>query len=470
MYDLSYDNWYRHVQYLADPKMNGRETGSIGYNKAADYVKSQMNQIGLVTRLQPIKFRARTLNETTTKVTLNGKELEFGNEFILNIRRNDPLDSTITADIVFVGYGLFEHEFTNIDVKNKFIMYLNGGPANINSDKLAIMRLMSSRWKLFKNKHIKGIIVLDNPNGRDIPWSRSHDTRHGCSMDIIGLSKDLPDGIPILVANEKYITKWISNKQYKEIMHIDRKNRSMGTAATMPKFNLNCQLSVSLKLNRWNATSNNVIGSIKGKSQKQLVISAHLDHIGKNHNGMLDNAVGVASLLEIAKNTKLILNHYKFIPKYTIVFLACTAEEKGLLGSKFYTSKYKSKIIGNLNMDMYMPLIPLRMLSIEGMKQSPKLMKYIKHVANKHKLKIEGIGQDSRGTFVRSDQYSFISKGIEGVAIGFGYHKGREESILKKWLKTKYHGINDKLGQRINHNGVIDYNLYITDLILNIVK
>jgi len=212
---------------------------------------------------------------------------------------------------------------------------------------------------------------------------------------------------------------------------------------------------------RTKVTSPNVIGVLPGADLKlkneYVVISAHLDHVGVGlpingdtiYNGAMDNASGVASLIEVAKHIKAAGIH----PRRSILFAAVTAEEKGDLGSEYFAhhpTVPQKQIVADLNMDMFLPLFRLQYLEVQGLDEST-LGDDVRAVAEPEKVIIQADKEPDRNRFIRSDQYSFVKIGVPALAFKFGWIKGTdEEKIFQDWIKTRYHAPSDDLDQPVD--------------------
>jgi Zn-dependent M28 family amino/carboxypeptidase len=184
-----------------------------------------------------------------------------------------------------------------------------------------------------------------------------------------------------------------------------------------------------------------------------VAISAHLDHLGigaavkgdKIYNGAMDDASGVATVLDIAHRLK-----SGPAPRRSILFLFFTAEEKGLLGSSYYARRptvEKSNIVADLNFDMALPLWPLKTLYAPGQEES-SLGDDARAVAASQGLVMIPDPLPDRNVFIRTDQYSFVREGIPALVFKFGFAKGtREFDIERDWRSNRYHAPSDDLGQ-----------------------
>ena len=193
-------------------------------------------------------------------------------------------------------------------------------------------------------------------------------------------------------------------------------------------------------------------------------MSAHLDHLGigapingdRIYNGAMDNASGIATLIEVARA----LSSSTPRPKRSIVFAAVAAEEHGLLGSRYFAGEPtvpKSSIIANINMDMFLPLYPMKSVMVLGLDESD-LGDRVRDVAKRSGLGVNADSQPERNRFTRSDQYSFIRQGVPALALKVGFVPGSPEAeIDAKWTKERYHGPSDDLQQPLDLGAAVTF-------------
>ena len=196
-----------------------------------------------------------------------------------------------------------------------------------------------------------------------------------------------------------------------------------------------------------------------------MVISAHLDHLGigqpingdKIYNGAMDNASGVASLLEVAQSLKGSSQR----PSRSILFLAVTGEEKGLQGSRYFANHPTvpgRALVADLNTDMFLPIHALKTVRVFGLNES-SLGDDLRTVCASLGVGLQPDPEPDRNIFIRSDQYSFIRQGIPSLFFGFGYEPGSpEEQLHKEWLKNRYHAPSDDLGQPVDKAAAAQFN------------
>ncbi len=187
------------------------------------------------------------------------------------------------------------------------------------------------------------------------------------------------------------------------------------------------------------------------------------------YNGAMDDASGIATLLETAAA----LHEAGVKLKRSVLFVAVTGEEKGLLGSHYFAAHPTIKaenIVADLNVDMFLPLFPLRILTAIGAQESD-LGDRLRAVAAPLGVAVENDPEPQRNRFIRSDQYSFIQQGIPSLALKLGYKKGSpEEAIAKKWLAERYHAPSDDVNQPVDLKAAAAFNrivLRLTESIAN---
>jgi Zn-dependent M28 family amino/carboxypeptidase len=202
-----------------------------------------------------------------------------------------------------------------------------------------------------------------------------------------------------------------------------------------------------------------------------VLVSAHLDHLGIGapingktiYAGAMDDASGVASVLEIARS----FSQNPRRPKRTMLFVVFTGEEKGLLGSRYFAGRPTvpaSKIVADLNMDMFMPIFPLKKLHVQGLVEST-LADDARAVGAEHGIEIAADPEPDRNSFVRTDQYSFVLAGVPALAMKFGWTAGSPEyKAWRQWLAQRYHSTEDNLSQPVDTAAAAQFDSFLADL------
>ena len=468
--------WWAHIQFLADDKLQGRDTGSEGHRIAADYVADNFKRGGLKPAgtngyIQPVRFHSRRIVEDQSSLALirNGQAepIMLGDEATFGVRVD--LAPHVEAPIVFIGYGLTVPEMNyddlaGLDLKGKVVLLLTGGPPTIPGPLLA--HNQSTRWAGLKRAGVLGVISIANPKGMDIPWDRSKLARFMPAMNLADASLDETTGQQLAVGvNPARAEKFFigSGHTFAEMLELANAGKQL------PRFALPASIRATAKVATAEVESQNVVGILPGTdpnlSSEYVVVSAHLDHVGIGqpingdsiYNGAMDNASGVATLLEtVAK-----LHQTKKRFRRSIVFLVVTAEEKGLLGSKYYAAHPTvpaAAIAANVNIDMFLPLFPLHGLIVQGLEES-NLADNLNSVGSRLGIKILSDPEPERNAFIRSDQYSFIRQGVPAISLKVGYTKGSpEQEIAKRWRTEHYHAPSDDLNQPIDFQAAADFN------------
>ncbi len=222
-----------------------------------------------------------------------------------------------------------------------------------------------------------------------------------------------------------------------------------------------------------------MVGKLPGSDpelkNEYVVLSAHIDHIGigepingdRIYNGAMDNGSGSALLLDLASSLK------KSPEKLSrsVLFVFVTAEEKGLLGSKYFTAHPTvdpKTMVADINTDMFLPIVPLKVLTVYGLAESD-LGDAVREVAEARGISIQPDQMPERNLFIRSDQYNFIRHGIPALAIGVGFIPGSPETkIFMDWLTQRYHAPSDDLNQPVNLATAAGYEEVIRGLTISV--
>jgi len=201
-------------------------------------------------------------------------------------------------------------------------------------------------------------------------------------------------------------------------------------------------------------------------------MSAHLDHVGVGrpvngdaiYNGAMDDASGVASMIEIAR----LLKTSGAKTKRSILFIAVTAEERGLLGSKYFAARPTvplDHVVADVNLDMFLPLFPLKVIEVQGLAES-SLGESVRAAAKALGVEVQTDREPDENRFIRSDQYSFIRRGVPALAFKFGYEAGSpDEKTRRDWVRDVYHKPNDDLKQPIDVEAAAKFNRVILGLL-----
>ena len=218
--------------------------------------------------------------------------------------------------------------------------------------------------------------------------------------------------------------------------------------------------------------SPNIVAKLEGSDPRlkneYVLVSAHLDHLGVDASGTLfagamEDASGVASVLEIAKS----FAHNPQRPKRSTLFVIFTGEEKGLLGSRHFAGRPtvpEAAIVADLNLDMFMPIFALKKLHVQGLAEST-LGDEARAVGAEHHIEIAADPEPDRNSFIRTDQYSFVQAGVPALAMKFGWTANSPEyKAWRQWLAQRYHSKEDSLSQPVDKEAAAQFDSFLADL------
>src|ERR1700733_12542419 len=366
--------WWSHVQYLADDSLEGRDTGSRGFEKAATYMAEQFRAAGLEPAgvdgyRQPIDFKVVKIDEGRCSLDLlrDGKvqPVKLGDDAVLGV--SSGAAEKVEADAVFVGYGLTvpESHYDDLagqDVKGKIVAFVTGGPADMAGPVKAHYQSGEERRKALLKAGAVGAIVIPNPKSAEVPWSRIAAARFQPRMELSDPGQGVPPPLPVSVEfnpSQAEVLFAGSGHTFQEIL------AAINGDKPLPHFPLAVIVHARVGMAHSEVKSENIVGVLPGSDpqlkKEYVVISAHLDHLGigepvhgdRIYNGAMDDASGDASLIEIARA----MRDSGAKPKRSILFLSVTGEEKGLLGSQYFAAHptVSGTIVADFNMDMYLP-------------------------------------------------------------------------------------------------------------------
>ena len=462
------------MRFLSDDLLEGRGTGSRGYDIAAKFMATQFESLGLQpagdngTYFQSVPLRSMKIDESKSTLSLSraGKEesLTFRTDYILS---SDPArsEASVEAPVVFVGFGVTApdqnyDDYKGIDAKGKIVAYLFGAP-NFESSLKAHYSSSAIKAENAATHGALGAILLDNPVLEQIyPFSkrvRDLSIPRYRWLDKQGRPNDYLPQLKGAASLSPDATK----KFLEGSPHTAEEVFAAAKAGKPVSFALPLTLKIHTVTESKDVQSPNVAAKLEGSDPslkaEYLVYTAHLDHLGiaepvqgdKIYNGALDNASGSAILLEVARA----FSKMNPRPRRSILFVAVTAEEAGLLGSDYfahYPTVAKSSIAANINVDEDLMLWPLHDIVAFGAEHS-SLGAVIKKAAERMHLIESPDPVPEMVVFIRSDQYSFVKQGIPAVMPSPGFTSGDPKlnppAIMEKWEETRYHQPQDDMDQ-----------------------
>jgi len=482
-------SWWAHVTALAGDDMEGRETGSEGLRRAQAYVVEQLTRAGAEPAgvngfYQPIHFVSRQIVEKESSAALvrdgQAEPLAFGEDAFFSTRA-DLVPEEITAPLVFVGYGLrvpeMKHDdLAGLDLKGKVVVILAGSPAEIPSALAAHYQSIGERWKALRAAGAIGIVNIPNPASMDIPWSRMSLNRARPSMELADPEFDETAGLKTqLTFNPAQAEKLFagSGHTFAELAALARDRKPL------PPFPLPASLKARAVVRKTAVESANVVAHLPGSDpalkDEYVVLSAHLDHLGigepidgdRIYNGAMDDGSGSAVLLDIAASLKAEKR------RRSVLLVFVTAEEKGLLGSKYFAAHptvAPKSMVADVNIDMFLPIVPLKVLRVLGLADSD-LGDRVRAISLSLGVRPIPDPEPLRNLFIRSDQYNFIRHGIPSIKFDVGFEPATPEAQLSKdWLTRRYHAPSDDTGQPVDLGAAALYEEIVRRLLVEVAN
>ena len=462
-----------HVTFLADDALDGRGSGSKGYGIAANYVATQFMAIGAVPVGDPAKasyFQQVPLRESKLVgqpvLTVSGKEISirFDSKDSLLIGPNaTDAQQVLEAPLVFVGYGIDRpdlglRDYDKLDVKGKVVVVLSGFPKGLNSETGAHLNADKARMAMQRG----AIGVLTVPTRQDLK-RRSWDRR----METAGEPRSnwlKADGTPFLRAPGIRFEAMV-NPDSAILLFGDGRQSLDAILAEADKSGgrpRGFALGLSAKLERNSEfrpySSPNVVAMIPGSDPavagEYVLMTAHLDHIGdhakgddKINNGAMDNAAGVATMIEVAKA----LAKDGKRPRRPILFAAVTNEEGGLLGSDYLAQNPvtgSGRVVAVVNFDM--PILTYQFSDVIAFgAENSTLGPVVAQAAGQTGIALSPDPVPEEGLFTRSDHYRFVQQGIPSLFLVTGY-AGPGKDASAAFLASHYHRPSDDLNLPIN--------------------
>ncbi|MDE3164709.1 MAG: M20/M25/M40 family metallo-hydrolase, partial [Acidobacteriota bacterium] len=440
-YTAEGDAWWAHVQFLAADSLQGRDTGSDGYLQAARYVAAKMDQYGLQPAgtggyLQPVPFETRDLVPAQSSAALlrpGAAEPEplSPAEAVLSARAES---GAVEAPMIFAGYGLripeaHYDELAGLDLKGKIVVYVNApGPADAPGPVKSHAGSAAERWQTLRAAGAIGTAVIMSPRAptatAPLPAAVPRAPQKIFVLADPALQDQAGQKVALTITRaggEKFFSG--SGHSFEEILALARANQPL------PKFPLAATLQATTAVSTAKVQAPNLAALLPGSDPRlkneYVILSAHLDHVGVGrpvngdaiYNGAMDDASGIASLLEIAR----LMQSAPERPRRSILFLAVTAEEKGELGSRYFAAHPTvpaASIVADINMDMFLPLFELKFLEVQGLAEST-LGDTVRDAAAPFGVAVQADKEPEQNRFIRSDQYSFIRDGIPSLAFKF---------------------------------------------------
>lgn len=453
--------WWATIATLAGDDMEGRDTGSPAYARAAKIVAARFAAAGLTPAGENGWFQTVTLHEaridndsTSVKVERDGKaSLDFKFLHEITVRATFDLPSEINAAMSFRGYcGAQDMDTT---VRGKIVFCFGNRRSGLPS--------AAERLKAAADAGAVGLVAVDDPGFTEEParWPAAY------ARSISPLDAPPPAAPTLGVFN-------LSSPGFIKLMAgtgFDAASiLSSGSAkSTLPKFDIPGRFHAVLHQSRATLASDNILGMLPGTDpalkDQMVVVSAHLDGYGYGepvggdtlYNGAFDDAAYVATLIRFAEQ-----RHGKGF-KRSLLFAVFTGEEKGLLGSAWFVrhpTVEKSRLAANVNLDMVRPIFPLKALTMLGVNDT-SLGQTAAAVGKTMKIEIRPDHETDRGLMQRADHWSFLQAGVPATSFLFAYDKNTEsERRFREWYNVRYHRPQDEISQPIDFQAAAKFNQF----------
>ncbi|RYD59741.1 MAG: M20/M25/M40 family metallo-hydrolase [Sphingomonadales bacterium] len=451
-----------HVTFLSDDLLEGRNAGTRGYDVAARYVATRFAALGLKpggtdgSWYQQVSLAEYELDASKpASITIGTRKFANGADVLVSASpRYGQTEQVLSGDAVFVGHGL-EADYAGLDVRGKFVVTLIGTPKGITPDQVKAAGALDK--PVIAGKHgAVGVLYLITPEDLKgaFPWINAMTYFNRPQVNWLSPS-GAPGGEDPGIKIGAYINPAAGAALFEGApMTAEQLFAAAAQPGAIKAFALKRRVTTSRTSTVKILSSPNVIGLLPGSdpslAAEHVVLSAHLDHEGQDaklpgdhiYNGAMDNASGVATMLEAARAFK----QSGKPPKRSILFVALTAEEDGLLGSE-YLARYPvvgaGKVVADVNLDMPILLYDFQDVVAFGAEHST-LGPIVEAAAAKMGVTLSPDPMPQEQLFLRSDHYSFVKAGVPSVFLVTGFKNGGEEAF-KKFLATDYHKVSDQV-------------------------
>ena len=468
-----------HIKVLASDEFEGRSPSSKGEKLTLDYLTKQLTAVGFKpgngdSFLQAVPMVSIEASPDMT-LTIGGKDYQYGHDMVMGSSRISQFEQLKNSELVFVGYGVNAPEYNwndykDLDVKGKTVVILvndpgfaTQDPALFNGNAMTYYGRWTYKYEEASRQGAEGAIIIHETAPASYNWSV---VEHSWSGPQFGFVRD------DLNKDRVAVEGWINSDVAKELFAKAGLNFEQAKAqAAKGSYHVdmgNLNASVTVKNTVKESVSYNFIATLPGnvKPDEHILYTAHWDHLGKDtslvgdqvYNGAVDNASGTGALIEVAEA----FAKLPVAPERSITIMAVTAEEQGLLGSKFYAANPiipAAKTVANINMDALGVDGRSSDVSVYGLGQS-ELDNFLKAAVSKQDRVIAGDPRPAAGIYYRSDHFAFANIGIPALYAKTGKTPVDEttkllRSELKESLGKCYHNLCDEYNEAWDMSGAV---------------
>lgn len=481
---INQENLYAHLEYLASDELAGRDPGQPGYMLAAEYVAEQYAAAGLEPGgsedwYHQVELQTYQVDPDSVALIAHRDggdvELEYREDYGMYGDKVRSADS-VRGEVVYVGYGVHAPELgysdlDGVDLDGKIVAYFRGGPQMIKGDKLA--HYSSSRTKAkewVKRGAVGSIVMYSRKTEASFPWERAKQVIGAKPSKTWVNAAGEASNYQAQMQGSALISPAVATEFFRGAPLSFEEARDAIEASEVASTPLGFDVTLTRKTNHARITSPNVVGLLRGTdpelADEYIVYTAHLDHTGVTtapvdgddiNNGMYDNAMGTAIMIEAAR--ALAANP----PRRSILFVALTAEESGLLGSDYfahYPPVSKDSIVANVNMDMPLFLFPMDEVVAFGAEHS-SLGAVAEKAAAAEGFTLVPDQMPEEILFSRSDQFSFVRQGITAIWLDASRNSTDPDidgpAMVDDHLKNHYHKPSDDLSRPIDWDAALRF-------------
>jgi len=457
--------WWHTTEALSGDDMEGRDTGSPAYQRAAEYVAKRFKAAGLQpagetgSYFQSVPMHEIAASPQGTDFTLvrpDGSLTRLG--YLEEIAYEPGAGAPVQLEgaLTFRGYcGRAEME----NIAGKIVVCFGNRRASLPGEEDRIDNAVAG--------HAIGIVTVDDPYFTIEPprWPMAYSRKVSLRSGSAG------SATPLCIMRLSAAAFPAFVKEAQQLLS------DGGAQKPLPSFDIPGKLRVHLHQTQRDISSPNVLAVLPGTNSnyrhEYVVVSAHLDGYGYGtpvhgdnlYNGTLDDAAYVALLIQMAENIR---SHKLPAPERNILFAAFTGEEKGLLGSKWFVQHPTvpiTQVAANVNLDQLRPLFPLDILTVEAL-QDTTLGNIAQGVAAAMHIQLRPDGEPERHLLRRADQYPFLLHGVPAISFVFGFDPGTDaERRYREWYKVRYHRPQDDLTQPIDFGAAAKFNEFFYKLV-----
>jgi Zn-dependent M28 family amino/carboxypeptidase len=477
------------INDLAADSMEGRGPGTVGEEKAVAYLVDQFKGLGLApgnpdgTYLQNVELIGYT-SKPTASFTVGGKKMAmaFPTDYVASSRYERPRTEVLGSDVVFVGYGVVAPEYgwddyKDVDVRGKTVIMLVNDPAvrvAVDENQRDTTMFKGEAMTYYGRWTYKYEIATEKGAAAVLIVHETIPAGYGYSVVEGSFSREQFDIVKAGENTRVPVEGWLSLEKTKELFAAAGKDfDALHAAARTKEFRpeaLGATADISVDISTRRVSSKNVVAKLEGatKPDEYVIYTAHWDHLGIDplittgdniSNGALDNASGTATMLEIAKAYAALGTK----PDRSIIFLAVTAEEKGLLGARYYAQNPLYPLaatVANINMDGINQWGKTSDLEVIGLGNST-LDDIVLQLATKEGRTVRADAEPEKGYYYRSDHFEFAKEGVPALYTGSGMaYIGKDANYgeIKRgeYLVNDYHKVTDEVKPDWDLAGAVD--------------